>query len=495
MSVMLDPKRIMQLAQSDGWLDGLDMDFTDPKALYAFLFPPRPAHSYPSSVKFDPGAYITAYPDVADYPFHPLVHYLTHGQDEGRKAFPMYPTTWDRRQTDASIPLWVECHEASLTGAPLAALDLYQGLYQRFGRIPAYMGGPYHGPVEETWAALGSRVLGHGLSPLRMTCPKDRKDLVAQAAHLLERAAVQAVHVHSAQSYLFVLAAQHQNLPCLWTIHEPAPLDNAPDLEKDSLMTAFEGAGAVIFVSQASCTAWAPYLPKDQATDTLHILAKETPPRPPQRARARKTLGLMRRDVLIVSVGTVCDRKGQMDIVDMLDHWDAPPDPTLRFVIVGFDRSDYAMALKGRCTKLRNIGWHIDTLEHSTDWAGRSHVERLFDAADICLVTSRAESRPLVISEAFGSGCPVIATDVTGIGDMIAPGKTGALYTPGDPLTLGQIIKNWAADPATRQALRDHIIAKQRSDQFDRALDAYGPMFTRLTPQIWAFDTPHFYPV
>ena len=51
--------------------------------------------------------------------------------------------------------------------------------------------------------------------------------------------------------------------------------------------------------------------------------------------------------------------------------------------------------------------------------------------ADVVVLTSRSEGIPLVLMEAMAMGKIVLAPDMTGIPELVIPGKTGFLYRPG----------------------------------------------------------------
>lgn len=75
--------------------------------------------------------------------------------------------------------------------------------------------------------------------------------------------------------------------------------------------------------------------------------------------------------------------------------------------------------------------------------------------ADVLLVPSivldsgRTEGVPTVLLEAMGYGCPVIASDVGGIREVISHGHNGWLVPPGDPAAIRLALRN--LDHDTRQ--------------------------------------------
>jgi colanic acid/amylovoran biosynthesis glycosyltransferase len=60
----------------------------------------------------------------------------------------------------------------------------------------------------------------------------------------------------------------------------------------------------------------------------------------------------------------------------------------------------------------------------------REQMDSLYGRADVVTLTSRSEGIPLVLMEAMARGRVVLAPAITGIPELIVPGKTGFLYEP-----------------------------------------------------------------
>jgi colanic acid/amylovoran biosynthesis glycosyltransferase len=60
----------------------------------------------------------------------------------------------------------------------------------------------------------------------------------------------------------------------------------------------------------------------------------------------------------------------------------------------------------------------------------RSRMDEHYSNADVIVLTSRSEGIPLVLMEAMAKGKIVLAPEITGIPELVIPGKTGFLYTP-----------------------------------------------------------------
>ena len=61
----------------------------------------------------------------------------------------------------------------------------------------------------------------------------------------------------------------------------------------------------------------------------------------------------------------------------------------------------------------------------------RERMDLFYDQADVVVLTSRSEGIPLVLMEAMARGAIVLAPAITGIPELVIPGRTGFLYQPG----------------------------------------------------------------
>lgn len=85
----------------------------------------------------------------------------------------------------------------------------------------------------------------------------------------------------------------------------------------------------------------------------------------------------------------------------------------------------------------------------------REQVLRLFRAADASVLSSAWENFPHTVVEALAVGCPVIATAVGGVPEVVRDGENGLLVSPGDSGALAAALARFFADEALRARLRD----------------------------------------
>jgi len=106
---------------------------------------------------------------------------------------------------------------------------------------------------------------------------------------------------------------------------------------------------------------------------------------------------------------------------------------------------------------------------------GRNDVLRLFAAADACLLSSAWENFPHTVVEALAVGCPVIATRVGGVPEVVRDGDNGLLVPPGDPEALGAAIARFFSDAELRARLAGRAassVARHTEDEVFSAIEA-----------------------
>jgi phosphatidyl-myo-inositol alpha-mannosyltransferase len=90
---------------------------------------------------------------------------------------------------------------------------------------------------------------------------------------------------------------------------------------------------------------------------------------------------------------------------------------------------------------------------------------RLLGTADVlCAPSLGGESFGMVLTEAFASGTPVVASDIAGYRDVVRDGEDGLLVPVGDAVELGEALHVLAFDRDRR--IRMAAAARERADRF-----------------------------
>ncbi|RZS80228.1 glycosyltransferase involved in cell wall biosynthesis [Motilibacter rhizosphaerae] len=146
------------------------------------------------------------------------------------------------------------------------------------------------------------------------------------------------------------------------------------------------------------------------------------------------------RSPLVVAVGRLAPQKSFGTLLGAARIWRDRLDRPLT-VIAGEG------PLRGRLQRqIKDDGLAVRLLGHRDD------VPDLLAAADVAVLPSQWEGRPLVVEEALRSGTPLVATAVGGVPAMV--GDAGLLVPPGDQGALAAAVISLLDDAGLRSRLR-----------------------------------------
>lgn len=123
----------------------------------------------------------------------------------------------------------------------------------------------------------------------------------------------------------------------------------------------------------------------------------------------------------------------------------------------------------------------------AVEWLGRLPREALGELRRRAMVTaicSRFENFPMAVLEAMAHGCPIVASDVGGIPELIQNGDNGLLFRGGDAADLATKLSHLLAEPdlAARlgnQAVRDCARRYDPDMLAARSAEYYHALITR----------------
>ncbi|WP_444634910.1 glycosyltransferase [Cupriavidus oxalaticus] len=147
------------------------------------------------------------------------------------------------------------------------------------------------------------------------------------------------------------------------------------------------------------------------------------------RTAARAALGLHGDDQLVLNVGRLVWEKAQTDLIDAFAQLSPAPNAVLMIAGDGPLRDTLA-----QCIAAHGLDGRVRLLGRRQD------VPALLNAADLFVLSSRIEGMPLVVGEALACGCPVVATDASGVATMV--GGAGTVVPRGDPAALARAMRD-----------------------------------------------------
>ncbi len=191
----------------------------------------------------------------------------------------------------------------------------------------------------------------------------------------------------------------------------------------------------------------------------------------PERAEARRRLGLDPDAFVVGTVGRLHEQKGHRYLLAAAKRVLAERPDTV-FVIAGYgplrDHLERMAKELGVAQQVQFLGFRRD-------------VPTILAATDVFALPSLWEGMSNAILEAMAAARPVIATEVDGNVEQVVDGETGLLVPAADVEALAEALLRLAADPAAARAMG--AAGRRRVETtftIDRMTDAYLDIYARL---------------
>ncbi len=355
-------------------------------------------------------------------------------------------------------------HNLNLEGAPLFLAE-FAAFCRRTGRPEITVVTGRDGPLRPRYEQLGATIRVVDLEPLaRATTPAAQNNALRAVLRAVDFAACDLVVANTLASYWAIHAARAARRPSLFYIHEsttpaaffhgrnPAAL---PGIEQ-----AFAAATRVSFLTAATrryYTAFSDGANYRITPGWIDLRSLDALRASRRRDDLRQRLGLAPDERLVINLGTVCDRKGQIlfaRAVDLLCRR-YPAAEKVRFLMVGARDTTYDHDLAAQLGILGRS--NIAVLPESEDAAA------FYGAADVFVCSSFEESFPRVILEAMAFSLPIISSAVHGVPEIVRHDEEAVLVPPGDTWALAEALEQILAQPTWAAQLGQR--ARRRLEQ------------------------------
>lgn len=362
-------------------------------------------------------------------------------------------------------------HNLNHEGAPKIMLTVAEGL-QQLGRIRPIIVSPCDGPVRAALEAKGFDVrvvqLRNEANILTSwASAQELEDAIEQMKGLLERWNADVVVTNVINTFFVVEAAARSGIPSLWWIHESYDENllarNLQAIAFPLAQQAFADASQTIFVSRGTRDLYNRYntrLNFNVIHNSLNF--NDFSERLCEKGRAKSSLHAQDKKV-IVSVGTVCDRKDQATIVGAAE-------------LLLKKRSDFIIYIVGYRAELP----YGDFVKREIEEKGledfvvlvpeTKDVERYYLAADIFAFCSLNESYSLTILEAMAYGLPVVTTECFGISEQVRFGVNALRIGFKDPTGLAEKLESLLADDKLRKLYGRNSLEMMRYMQTEKEM-------------------------
>jgi glycosyltransferase involved in cell wall biosynthesis/GT2 family glycosyltransferase len=341
----------------------------------------------------------------------------------------------------------VVTHNLKLEGAPIFIFEYARYLSEQPGvRVTAIS--PEDGPLRQRFASAGLPVQIVDIAPLLTAAsPTTFATALKTVAAQPPWSDCDVIVSNTMVTFWAVHLANHLNKPSVLYVHESMPVKkffqtSLPATMHELVENAYREATRVVFTAKSTRS----FFEELNVNDNFRTLPSwvdleriETFARANDKIALRRKHGLDPEKVLVVNIGSVCERKGQHIYVRAIDQLNKEL-PTryagrapIEFVIVGGRPGLYQESLTQdiELLGLKNLRVFDETPD----------IYDFYRLADILVCTSFEESFPRVLLEAMGFRIPIVSTNVNGISEMLVSPDEALLMPAGDPFKLVDALK------------------------------------------------------
>lgn len=157
----------------------------------------------------------------------------------------------------------------------------------------------------------------------------------------------------------------------------------------------------------------------------------------------RAEYGYYKDQFIVGVVGSLIPKKALDSVIKAISELDKHI-PGLKLLIIGEGESR---------NKLLDLTVTYEIKDNVDFLGARGDVPQLMKVMDIFVLSSLQEGFPITLIEAMYIGIPVIASNISGIPEVVLDGKNGFLVLPGDSDSIKERILNLYKDPTLRRQL------------------------------------------
>lgn len=265
----------------------------------------------------------------------------------------------------------------------------------------------------------------------------------------------------------YLLRGRHP--PAVAVVHNPADHDSGlrHRLAARSVLRRCEGLFTHARVLEEALAAAHPGRP----TASCPLPATEVGPLP-ERAAARRELGLAAAPRLALFMGLIRPYKGVVLLLEALARLPAASDWEL--VVAGEPWGEQGALVERKVREL-GIGRRVHL---RLGWVPEPEVPRLLVAADLVVLPYRSGSQSAVAPLALAAGVPVLSTAVGGLAEIVRHGVDGWIVEPGSAEALT------AALEALERPLLEQLAGGARAGAGRPSWDAYAAALEGLIERV-----------
>jgi teichuronic acid biosynthesis glycosyltransferase TuaC len=199
--------------------------------------------------------------------------------------------------------------------------------------------------------------------------------------------------------------------------------------------------------------------------------------RPIPRNDARRALGIPQEARVLVTVGTLVERKGFNRVIEVMPRL-LETMPDLHYLVVGGAGAEGDDSQQFRA-QVSSLG-----LEKRVHFVGPVSPEQLhvpLSAANVFVLATRYEGWANVLLEAMACGLPVVATDVGGNPQVVSHAGLGRIVPFGDADALAGALQEALHTDWNRRVIRGHAEANSWEMRIPQVVDVFDRLLAPRT--------------
>jgi glycosyltransferase involved in cell wall biosynthesis len=354
-------------------------------------------------------------------------------------------------------------HNLRSQGAQHSLYEMAVGLKTRYGIQPVVYS-PEDGELRSLYERVGIHVIIEPSARVENFVAENWDREIEKLANKVRLLECTAVIANTLKSFQMIHVAKALGLRSVFIPRESEePKDYFNYLHPRLREKAYQSLSItdkLVFVANATREVWHRFNPNLSA-EVIHnslnlagLLRHEST----GRAELRAGFGIKPTEQVLLSVGTVSERKGQVDFVKALPQL-LERHSSLKAILVGMVDADgtsvgeYNQEIRARLCKLPQTQRERVILIPETDTLRVTCPRDFYSIADVFVFTSRIESFPRVVLEAMYHGLPIVTTPCFGVVEQCVEDYNSIFYPAQDVKSLIAAIEKLIEDPNERSRL------------------------------------------
>jgi glycosyltransferase involved in cell wall biosynthesis len=281
-------------------------------------------------------------------------------------------------------------------------------------------------------------------------------------------------HPFFAPAYWAVARLVKNACKVLFVCHNVFPHEKFP-LQNFLVPLVLKKGDAFIVQSGLDEKALCSFIERPKYTKTVHPTYNAFKLSDLSKNEARERLGLGKDEKILLFFGFIREYKGLKTLVAAMPEITSSL-PACRLLIVGDfnsrqSKDEYVDLLERSCCR-ENI-LLID------GYVPDSEVEKYFAACDLVVLPYDSATQSGIVQIAYGFEKPVVATDVGGLAEVVADGKTGYIVPPKDPRNLASAVVKFFAEGKGPE-FAGHIRKESYKYSWSKMVDVIEDLYAQL---------------